>query len=136
MTESAAQSVPSSNSDSGKLGQPRDRHWVRRLVRGVCVFALIPYVAITILLTLFQRQLIYHRSPSPPLLLADAGFTQDAGRDVSLTTDDGLTLHGWLLNANGVRDGVGDRWGGHSRSAASACVVLPRQRNAPSQPVK
>ena len=74
--------------------------WPRRIVRGICCYVLIPYLSVTVLLTLFQRRLIYYPTSSPPLLVAEAGLSAETARDVSLTTDDGLTLHGWLLKAN------------------------------------
>lgn len=103
MTESASQASSSLKKDSPRAKERQDRSGIRRIVRSLFLYAVVPYMTLTILFTLFQRRLIYHLTPSPPLLVANAGFPGDAARDVTLTTDDGLTLHGWLLKADTAR---------------------------------
>ncbi len=74
--------------------QPRDvqpRSWTRRTFRWLFLFVVVPYVAIVTLFTLNQRSLIYHPSRV-------ASLSAESARDVTLTTDDGLQLHGWLLS--------------------------------------
>jgi uncharacterized protein len=74
----------------------------RRLLRGGVLFGAVPYAAITMLLAVGQRQLLYHPMPSSGLPVAECGLASTAS-DVTLTSTDGLTLHGWLLNAEANR---------------------------------
>jgi len=70
-----------------------------RIVRWIVLYAVLPYVAIVVLFTLAQRSLIYHPTRALSLSANGAGLSPEAARDVSLTTKDGLTLHGWILSA-------------------------------------
>jgi len=70
------------------------------IARGV-TWVLIPYVLVVAMFTLLQRKLIYI-----PLREAvstrETGLPADQIRDVQITTDDGLTLGGWLVLADGA----------------------------------
>jgi uncharacterized protein len=73
----------------------------RRLLRGGVMFGVVPYAAITLLFAVGQRQLLYHPLPSSGLAVAACGLANKAS-DVTLTTADGLTLHGWLIDAEPI----------------------------------
>jgi uncharacterized protein len=73
----------------------------RRLLRGGVMYGVVPYAAITLLFTIGQRQLLYHPMPSSGLAVAACGLANSAS-DVTLTTADGLTLHGWLIDAEPI----------------------------------
>ena len=68
-----------------------------RISRGVLLAGVIPYVGITALMTLFQRQMLYHPVSVPSLQAADLGMDGQGIEDVELTTGDGFTIRGWLL---------------------------------------
>lgn len=72
--------------------------FARRVLRGGVLFGAVPYAAITMLLAVGQRQMLYHPLPSSGLAVDECGLASTAS-DVTLTTTDGLTLHGWLLAA-------------------------------------
>jgi uncharacterized protein len=71
----------------------------RRLLRAGVLFGVVPYAAITLLFAVGQRQLLYHPTTSTRLMVADAGLAGET-EDVTLTTADGLTLHGWLIDGS------------------------------------
>ena len=61
---------------------------------------LIIYTLVVILLGFFQRKLLYHPVKTGPLTVASFRETMHlfpAATDVSLTTADGVTIKGWLL---------------------------------------
>ncbi len=78
---------------------PRHRPWRARLRRGLLIYAVVPYLAVVVIFTLLQRQLIYQPTRVASLRATECGLSSPAATDVSLTTNDGLTLHGWLLQA-------------------------------------
>lgn len=51
-----------------------------------------------IMLAWFQRSLIYHPTKTKPLTAKEAGLSQTVV-DVTVKSQDGLTLHGWLVAA-------------------------------------
>jgi uncharacterized protein len=79
-------------------GLERSTPLARRMLRGGVLFGVFPYAAITLLFTIGQRQLLYHPLASRELSVAECGLANSA-TDVTLSTTDGLTLHGWLLDA-------------------------------------
>ncbi len=86
---------PDENKPNGR--SPR----ARRRLRTFALAILVPYGVITGMLAYFQRSLIYLPTRGT-VELADAGFTRDQLRPVSRETSDGLTLHGWLVPADGT----------------------------------
>ncbi len=56
---------------------------------------LVSYLAIVLLVSIAQRQLIYAPSRVPQVPINAAGFLPGAGEPVSITAQDGLQLHGW-----------------------------------------
>ena len=82
--------------------QKTPRPWYLILLRGVLLFAVVPYAAIVLLFVVFQRSLIYRPTVSSSLTAEECGIP-DAAVDVRLQTKDGKTLNGWLLKAKGTR---------------------------------
>ncbi|MFO1093634.1 MAG: alpha/beta hydrolase [Planctomycetaceae bacterium] len=64
-------------------------------------YVVVPFVLVTSMLAYFQRTLIYVPDQSP-VRLGESGFESDRVREVSRVTDDGLTLKGWLIAAEGT----------------------------------
>ena len=83
---------------------PKPRTWTWYVVRAVLIFTIIPYVAITVFMTVAQRSLIYRptktkRLPANALVLS--GLQAD---DVEIHVDDSLTLHGWRFHGRSPAD--------------------------------
>jgi acetyl esterase/lipase len=53
------------------------------------------YMMCTLMLALVQRSLIYFPTRAAAVLPADAGLPSDRVSAVQITSEDGLTLHGW-----------------------------------------
>lgn len=87
----------------------------RQRVRRVFVlYVVVPYFAVTILFAILQRRLLYRPTVADSLTISHAGLDPEVGRDVQLTTADGNTLRGWLLNGNK----------GHRRNEGKPPLVL------------
>lgn len=71
----------------------RPRPCWRRVRRALLLYIITPYLAVTLIFAVFQRQLLYRPTKAANLHLAG-----DAGIDVQLRTPDGATLRGWLLS--------------------------------------
>ncbi|MGD9854860.1 MAG: alpha/beta hydrolase, partial [Planctomycetaceae bacterium] len=80
--------------------RPRSCVWTAKLGRSLLIYAVVPYLAVVAIFTLFQRRLIYQPTRQASLRAADFGLAPTAARDVQMTAEDGLTLHGWLLFAD------------------------------------
>src|SRR3954469_24572048 len=80
---------------SPQPGAPRNRRsWRRTAVRGAAIYVLIPYVAIAVLIAVFQRSLLYHPSRGPVDL--ETGRTSSRTiHGILVKTHDGLELNGW-----------------------------------------
>jgi uncharacterized protein len=75
--------------------------WLRRVRRWLILYVLTPYLGVTLVLAVFQRRLIYHPTKAAAILAQDAQFPAGQIHDVRLKAPDGLTLHGWLVLADG-----------------------------------
>jgi len=76
---------------------PRARSWRRRLMRIFVVYLVIPYVAIVLLLAVFQRSLIYgpiHDATLSKSLPACGGARV---QPIHFAAGDRLNLHGWHI---------------------------------------
>jgi fermentation-respiration switch protein FrsA (DUF1100 family) len=82
---------------AGQLNGIFRRRWPRQLALGL----LVPYGFITAMLAFFQRSLIYLPTRGA-VEVAEAGFEEQQLLSIQRQTDDGLTLHGWLILADGV----------------------------------
>jgi len=79
----------------------------QRIRRVVLLFLVVPYVAVTLLMTGFQRKLIYHPARAKDLSVSAVGLDAETVRDVKLKTADGETLKGWLWEGEAVNDSDG-----------------------------
>ena len=70
--------------------RPPRPSWLRLVMLGAVV-----YMMCTLMLTLVQRSLIYFPTRVAAVLPADAGLPSDRVSAVQITSEDGLTLHGW-----------------------------------------
>jgi len=75
---------------------PRPRWWIR-IGRPVVLYVFVPYLAVTLIFVIFQRQLIYRPSVADDLSAAAVGLDPESVRDVQIQTPDGDTLNGWLM---------------------------------------
>lgn len=73
----------------------------RGLLARAATWVLLPYVLVTVMLALLQRSLIYLPLREPVSSL-ETGLPAEQIRNVQLATDDGLTLNGWLVLADGA----------------------------------
>ena len=78
-----------------KKPSPKPLH--HRLMRGIVVYAMIPYLALLGLLFFFQRSLIYPGSNQSIKNRSYANLDEGEYFDVQIQTEDQLTLNGWLL---------------------------------------
>ncbi len=100
----------STNAD--RPSSPSKPRWWRRLLRAVALYALLPYIAIVVLMACFQRSLIYHPTHETDVGIERARLPHGRVHAVKATTRDGLTLHGWHLlpdNCSAVNPAECDR---------------------------
>lgn len=71
--------------------------WQRRVLRGVFVYVIVPYLSVVLIFATFQRRLMYRPTPSTDLSVSKLQLDPNEFRDVQLPTLDGETLRGWLL---------------------------------------
>lgn len=73
----------------------------RRGAKRLLVAVLVPYVAVVVLLTVFQRSMLYVPARAANITLPVREFAQMNAdvRDVQCETVDGLTLHGWHVTS-------------------------------------
>jgi fermentation-respiration switch protein FrsA (DUF1100 family) len=86
------------------------------------------YMMCTLMLALVQRSLIYFPTRAAAVLPADAGLPSDRVSAVQITSEDGLTLHGWHV----LPPGRGTETFGAADSVPSAtgAVILYFSGNA------
>lgn len=88
---------PDENTVDTAVVKPLWRRFLRRFV----IDAVLIYVIICALITVFQRKLIYVPTTAAELPAPTGSFRTGAIHDVRIETADGLTLGAWLLMANG-----------------------------------
>jgi len=81
---------------------PRRKHRARRWVIGVLVGVVVIVTGLGLVVWFWQRSLIYFPDRAAP-----AWPTGYSGEDISLTTDDGLTLSAWLVKPAGEDRHIG-----------------------------
>ncbi len=84
------------NQESLTLPQRLLRH---RKLRSLVIFAAIPYAAIVVLLTIFQRSLIYAPAHDLTLNLSLPNIPGAASNAVDVEATDKLVLHGWHITS-------------------------------------
>jgi fermentation-respiration switch protein FrsA (DUF1100 family) len=75
------------------------RAWLRRLLRAVTLYVVIPYVAVTLIFTVLQRKFLYPGTRSGRLVAADVAAPGAEVTDVALHAANGVVLHGWHFRA-------------------------------------
>lgn len=78
---------------------PPTQSWQSRLLRGVAIYALLPYLSVTVIFTLAQRRLMYRPSVASSLSVNKLKLNAPQFRDVQIKTADGEILNGWLLKS-------------------------------------
>lgn len=86
---------PESDQPAPLANRPRGLRWRRMLV----LYLLVPYLCVTLIFTVFQRQLIYRAVRSEPLDVSLASFAGSDSQNVALQVADDVIVHGWLLKA-------------------------------------
>lgn len=87
-------SDPSSPAESPRARSRRGKVLIRLALIAVCA-----YLGVAVLLTVFQRKLIYLPWRSESVPVAEAGLPAGRVHEFTFRTADGLTLHGWHLLA-------------------------------------
>jgi fermentation-respiration switch protein FrsA (DUF1100 family) len=82
---------------------PRRRTWKYWYFRSLLIYIGVPYVAIFVLMGIYQRDFIYQPKKTGRLL-AETAISTPPVEDVELPTADGLTLHGWRYRAVADKD--------------------------------
>ena len=77
----------------------RKRSWRRKILRGVAVYAVLPYLSVTAIFTLTQRRLMYRPSVADSLCVTALNLDSERTSDVQIKTPDGDVLNGWLLKS-------------------------------------
>ena len=85
----------------------RPRTWRRRVCRGLTLYVVVPYLAVTVIFAVFQRRLMYRPTVAADLRVAAAGLDTAFGSDMEIPTADGATLRGWLVHGAGEGRGGG-----------------------------
>ena len=70
--------------------------WITPWKRWLLIVTL-PMVGVVVMLTAFQRSLIYQPFVEKPLPAKLAGLPLGRAHDVTMRTEDNLELHGWLI---------------------------------------
>lgn len=76
------------------------RSWRQRICRWFVLYAVTPYLVVTLVFVILQRDLMYQPKVAQSLSVADAGLDAEVARDVQIETDDGEVLRGWLIAAS------------------------------------
>ncbi|MBS0260480.1 MAG: alpha/beta hydrolase [Planctomycetes bacterium] len=87
---------------------PRPKPLARRVARSVITFLLTPYLALTGIITVFQRSLIYHPTPDRSLNERSRQLSQFHIEPLTVRTTDGSTLNGWHIPADADSKNVGE----------------------------
>lgn len=127
-------SEPTSNHSAPKPPATKNRPartFRRRLKRAVFIYAVVPYLTITVLAFLFQRQLMYHPTRATSLDVRTSGLNTDQVKDVSISVNDDVTLRGWhLLGRNVTRNPAEPDSDGHDDSVTPAAAEAARSERS------
>ena len=97
------QSAESTDEIVKKQSPSPSRSIVRKIVRGIIIFTMIPYLVLFGLLFISQRSLIYPGSVSGSNKISKAGFPEGQTHELKLKTEDHLELNGWLVLPKGEK---------------------------------
>lgn len=95
---------PMDTEEPNPASSRRTRSLRQRVGRASVLYILVPYFAVTIIFAVFQRRLMYQPTVADRLSITDSGLGADFGIDVELTTADGYTLRGWLINGRSLHE--------------------------------
>lgn len=73
------------------------------------LYALVPYVAVIVIFTAFQRRLIYRPEKAASLSAVPERFLPHTAEDIHIRTADGLLLNGWLIRPPATEDSQNSR---------------------------
>ena len=79
----------------------------RRILRGVAIYALLPYLSVTVICTLAQRRLMYRPSVAGSFSVNELKLKAPQFSDVQIKTADDEVLNGWLLKASTNENSAG-----------------------------
>ena len=99
--------------------EPRKRSVLRRVLRALFVFFVVPYLVVILLAAIFQRSLIYHPARDATLNVKPAHIPGAHTEPLSFKTADNLELHGWHISR---QDSGADN--GHKRNRTSGKPVF------------
>lgn len=91
------------NSDGDRAGertQPTPEPSRSRRLFQLIRIPLLTYLGVLLLVTIFQRRLIYHPATAGAIEISDSPFSAERARTVTVTTSDGLVLRGWHVLPN------------------------------------
>src|SRR5579872_591614 len=77
---------------------PRQRPWARRVTGALLVSFVVPYLAVILLVAMFQRSLIYHPGRDASLSENPAQIPGARVEPVKFRTADNLDLHDWHIS--------------------------------------
>lgn len=95
---------PQSDQPATLANRQTGLRWRRMLV----LYVLTPYLCVTLIFTVFQRQLIYRGARSEPLDVSLASFAGSDSQNVALQVADDVTIRGWLLKAKNTATSEAD----------------------------
>ncbi len=82
-----------------QTGGPERKSFQRRIARAIWLYAVVPYLFVVVIFTLFQRKLMYRPTVADNLSVQRAGLDADRVKDILIEAPDGTELRGWLLKS-------------------------------------
>jgi fermentation-respiration switch protein FrsA (DUF1100 family) len=87
----------------------RPRTWRWHLLRAVVLYVVTPYLAVMVILVVFQRRLIFQPTTTERLLAMDVASAEGTVEDVEIAAANGLMLLGWRFRTDST-DGADKRF--------------------------
>lgn len=73
--------------------------WQRRLLRGIGLYVVTPYLAVALIFVVCQRRLLFQSTRTGRLLAQTVSSNGSVVEDVEITAESGLIVHGWHFRA-------------------------------------
>lgn len=73
-----------------------------RVARALWLYAAVPYLAVVLIFTTFQRKLMYRPTVAKDLSVSSVPLDPQQATDIVIETPDEVTLRGWLLKSAGT----------------------------------
>lgn len=96
-TDEPSTDEPAATKQRGWLVPQYRRPAWKPFARGLLVRVVVYYLMLVVAVACFQRTLIYRPTKTASLPARQSGLGSDRVSDLSLSTSDGLTLHGWHI---------------------------------------